>query len=735
VAPPAPAAERQRRCDEQETTVTITPSVTPRPWPTRLARALAVVFLVLLWGAGVPAGDSARYREWAQVAASGDIFMLSGHTASPFGVPVSQWSHGTGFVLAALAGLVPLDRSIQLVSWLAAIVFWGALWKLLIHTARGHAPTALFGLGVAFVGTHAGFYSFTYGAESLSLAFVAVIAWVVIVPREWRAAHAVALGAAAGLLLVTRTQLGIYAAAGLGVFACRVLGERVPGSARPWGLLALAAAPVVVAGAQVLLVDRWMTGSLLGSPYVWAEGDFRSIDLARPQLGAVLLHPWHGLLVYHPVYALGLLALACGFRGATPGGRRLGAAVALVLAGQVYLQASWYVWWMGTGTFGMRGLVTAAPILVPALVHQLARRREAGGANTVWVVAATAASLWSYLLLGQGETNFVTWAELVAGQGAQLLRELSGTHLVPLLVLISALWWVPPRRRAGPGTDVALLRGAALLCTLGFLALTRMALDRPMGRWLAAPVPVVVEALFALLVPLAVSAAGRAATAGPGHPWLFERATALGMALVFLTGSATFARLAVRTETLAGERPTGRSFRYVGSVDHVELLLSYAEYLRVPGFDAEKERLRAFLERAGVPTRPPPGPRRRQGGNSARPSGGSTSTRAPRRRRSARRASVRSSSRNTAQRIRCSARRRRSRATTRSRSGGARRSTRSGWTRSASTASFRSLEVERGTQAPPPVVGCRCTVCARSAMWSPSGSRSAKAPGSRAIRW
>jgi len=388
-----------------------------------------------------------------------------------------------------------------------------------------------------------------------------------------------------------------------------------------------------------------MTGSFLGSPYVWAEGDFRSVDLGRPQLGAVLLHPWHGLLVYHPVYALSLLALSCGFRGATPAGRHLRTAIALLVVGQIYLQASWYCWWMGTGTFGMRGLVTAAPVLAAALVDHLARRREAGAANTLWVAAATVASLWSYLLLRQGETNFVTWAELLSGQSVQLRQELSA-HLVPLLVVVLAIWSF---RRVASGTDVALLRGAALLCTLGFLALARMAVGGPTaGRWLAAPVPVALETLLAFLVPLAVSAAGRAATARPGHAWLFDRAMAVGMAVVLLAASAAFARLAVRTETLAGQRPTGRSFRYIGTVDHVELQLSYAEYLRVPGFDTEKERLRAFLERAGAPVHPPGGPRHRQGGNSARPKGGSISTRAPRSHSSAKRASCRSSRRKTA---------------------------------------------------------------------------------------
>jgi hypothetical protein len=47
--------------------------------------------VLLLWVAAFPAADYVRYLEWARAALSANIFMLSGDTLSPFGVPFSFW--------------------------------------------------------------------------------------------------------------------------------------------------------------------------------------------------------------------------------------------------------------------------------------------------------------------------------------------------------------------------------------------------------------------------------------------------------------------------------------------------------------------------------------------------------------------------------------------------------------------------------------------------------------------
>ena len=104
-----------------------------------------------------------------------------------------------------------------------------------------------------------------------------------------------------------------------------------------------------------------MTGSLLGSPYSFGDGAFRSLDFARPELAAVLLHPWHGLLTHHPLYAVGFAALIVLIvRVRSLPERLFWLSCAIVIVLHVYSQAAWYVWWLGKQTFGMRGLGVSA---------------------------------------------------------------------------------------------------------------------------------------------------------------------------------------------------------------------------------------------------------------------------------------------------------------------------------------------------------------------------------------
>src|SRR5262245_17670484 len=64
---------------------------------------VAIGLLILaasLWRLRRPGPDFPHYIEWANVAWSGDLFQILGDTRSPFGVPYSQWSYGTGFIFA-----------------------------------------------------------------------------------------------------------------------------------------------------------------------------------------------------------------------------------------------------------------------------------------------------------------------------------------------------------------------------------------------------------------------------------------------------------------------------------------------------------------------------------------------------------------------------------------------------------------------------------------------------------
>jgi hypothetical protein len=108
----------------------------------------------------------------------------------------------------------------------------------------------------------------------------------------------------------------------------------------------------------------------------------------------------------------------------------------------VYLQAAWYAWWLGTLTFGMRGLSIAAVVLIPAIVRFMREREGRNKSNTLFGALVLAACLWSTpLLLAnlRSETQFMTYLELL-GSYETLTRPLQPALLVLGLTLVAVLF-------------------------------------------------------------------------------------------------------------------------------------------------------------------------------------------------------------------------------------------------------------------------------------------------------
>lgn len=96
-------------------------------------------------------------------------------------------------------------------------------------------------------------------------------------------------------------------------------------------------------------------------------------------LWRTLLHPRHGLFLYHPLYLLLLLANLPFL--SRPGDRMLTLAVLASFALLAVVNGTWYGWWFGD-SFGNRAFIETLPFLaiVPA-------RRFAGAGARLWVCA------------------------------------------------------------------------------------------------------------------------------------------------------------------------------------------------------------------------------------------------------------------------------------------------------------------------------------------------------------
>jgi hypothetical protein len=545
-----------------------------------LVLAIFAVAAALLWEARGDGPDFGHYFEWGRAAVSGDIFELDGDILASGGVPLSQWSAAPGMLFAATyyaAGeLIEFRTAAYLTGWAAAMLFWVSAFTALRVAARGNSGLVAFGTGVLFIGTHAGLYSHTYSTELLSSALIAA-AWAIALSRTGRGILAsTAVAAFAGLLLFVRPYLVLYAVAPLWLVVFHESGPEHDTPARRFMKLLTAAIPLVLAALESAAVNRWMTGSPFRPAYVYGGFGFQSIDLLHPQPGAILTHPWRGLLAYHPLYAIAFVALLIVTSRGGPW-RVLGAATVAATLIHLWIQSAWHIWWLG-GSFGMRGLAPSAFPLVLALVATLAQDSDERPRRvTWWVRASLIACAWSFPLLLRGTSDYLTWPELLARQVPAAVVA-GALVLLWILVAVSRRRWKVPDIRA----EVA-CGGIILLATsLGYL-IARTTNGR---------------ASATLLFLAAVAAAGvfylwRMPGSTRAHAL---RAAGAAACVLFAAQALIFARLAVRTgRYLASGDAPPRQFRSVGAVPIDDLRQNYAEYMDIAGFDDRKGKLRAYL--------------------------------------------------------------------------------------------------------------------------------------------
>ncbi|HTM04313.1 MAG TPA: BON domain-containing protein [Vicinamibacterales bacterium] len=527
-----------------------------RPWQ----QVAVIASGAALFAVSTDGPDFGHYIDWAVAALDHDIFALRGDILSPAGVPYSLWSFEPGVLFAlmerATGSLLTLTAAAYLAGWIAAIAFWGAaavtVWAA-VHAAMpatdGEASesdsTAIVMLAAMFVGTHAGVYSHAYATEVFGMSLVASVWALGYCRRFWSALDAVVAGVLIGLLFLLRPYLIVYAVGPV------LVGTKL----QPTRVVAVGL-PLVLAVAEYLVVNRWMTGSLWHPPYLFGDAAFRSVDLLHPELRAVLIDPWHGLLTYHPLYGVAFAALVtCVWSDARD--RLLWVATIGAVLIHLWVQSAWYIWWLGSATFGMRGMAPAAMPLVVALAVVVRRRPR------LWMPLVIGACGWSFTLMLAGATQYGNWRDL-------LIAQRWGLALTVAAVSIGLL--IRTRRYAA----------GLLLALVAAYLVSRLAQAHAVERTLL--MGIAGAAILGLLQWVA-------------HHFSMRRVwSGIGIA-VFAGQAVLFAQLAIVTERdLKAGAPAPRPFRYRAAAPLNELRDSYSEYQLMRGFDARKHQLRRYLE-------------------------------------------------------------------------------------------------------------------------------------------
>ena len=597
---------------------------------------LLLLLLTAIWRGGP---DFGNYLTWARAFRQGDPqeILSAGFTLSPLGVPLTQWSHGPGLLFAlcppACQQLITFEQQANWTGWAFTVLFWWAMFKLLYLAAEGDLRWTVYGILVAAIGTQLGFYSRSYGSETFSQAFLAVMVYWVLSRREWRILDTLLVGCLASLLLINRAQLVIYALPLLAMMVWALWRTRATRSSL--NTVALLVAPLLallLGFLQVAAVNRWMTGNLLHSVYAFGNATFSSLDFRRPELLAVLIHPWHGLLSFHPFYMLGFITLLfLLFQSGSWRAKLLCAAYLFVILANVYLQASWYVWWLGRRTFGMRGVSLAGVILVPVLIRFMRQREMRNKSNALPAILVLVTCVWSAVLFfaalyGEYLVAFMTYGDLLQFYSSQVdvLRIPLFVTFATLCAILLAPSTISVMLRRSPGRFIEQLKASpSLIISLVLLApaflypLMRYSLDRYAGQlaipleWvpylalLAIPLAMLLMVMFLTAVPAFqrdehLSRLSRTHQPIRGAPT--ERSgrgeRVLGYVLVgiFIAANAIFVRFAVRIESNLSKRQFPlHQIQYVSSVYIGEVARSYREYLNVPGFQDKKAALLNFV--------------------------------------------------------------------------------------------------------------------------------------------
>jgi hypothetical protein len=539
--------------------------------------------------------DYTRYLNWSDALQFGDIFLLESRFASPVGVPLMVHSAGpsmliaTGFVWFREWSL-PIAPD-MLMNWLGMVCAWWALLRLMLHLTDGNIPVATFAAGLGFLGTHLGFCSSAYSSEAMSLFALSVLFNFALVRERPGLFDAMVVGMLSGLAILIRAQLAIYVALPMLVSAYRAYRWR--GSVlRTLPTLLLIGVPLLVAFVQLAYLNRWMTGSWVKTPYEFGDDQFHSVDWHHPLFSAVLSHFRHGLLAYHPLYLVGYAAAVyLMLRARGWGERLLLLGIVAVVSAHLYLQAAWFIWWLGSDTFGMRGMAPCALMLVPALAVVIHRWQSQKLIAWPLITVCLLGALWGALQYCRGISNFDSWADLWHSQ-VLVLEEVGLLLFLPITIGGAAALLL---RRSGQsllGWAAALLAILIALRVRGPSLLWSDAARLPHAHapWSLALVAGALTLVF--VVVLWVGPKARPASRWP------ELLVGVFVLAVMATSGHMFLRLAENTEKAIarGEKLEGRNVKTT-NVLWDELKGNYNDYLTIPGFDEEKERIQLYLTR------------------------------------------------------------------------------------------------------------------------------------------
>lgn len=576
--------------------------------PIAVITAVAAVLLFILATIVGPSGaDVKRYLQWAKVFVTHDFNHVRSETLSVTGLPLTQWSHGPGLILS-MPYLLLGNAAVRAIGLFFSVFTISFIVLLILRLLKGDALATILFISLSLLGTQFGFYVFVHSSESMSFMPIAGIVYWLLTRQKYSVSDTMVLGLFSYIIVIVRLQLILYC---IPAFVLVMIDELMSHEKKTKLVrlilkMIVFIVPIFAALLQIGIVNRIMTGSILHSPYTFGDEEFRSLDLRHLQIAAILFHPWHGLISYHPIYLICLPVIVYILNRV----RSFRVKIFLILFAAVavthiVIQGAWYVWWLGQGTYGMRGLSAFFVLLTPllALYYRYADKPEHV------IIMSLVCSIWSFLLLYATTISYFqyyTFNSLLLSQ-LRMLKVLY-EDWIPLYLLIAMLlaFWLSKNVNA---RERLVFVSTTILCLLYVFYLSKLVFNRVYFLESLSFFHRIINFVTSILIPVTLRRLQSNTIVRIGKRLKSERfrvvlrrfdtSVMLIVLPIFIITVAIFAIFFSQLPKITeNAQKVKREYSYRAAFQVEEAITSYYEYLEVPGFQKDKKRLEAFIQRS-----------------------------------------------------------------------------------------------------------------------------------------
>ncbi|MBE7415892.1 MAG: hypothetical protein HS130_11995 [Deltaproteobacteria bacterium] len=306
-----------------------------------------------------------------------------------------------GFAFDSSGYSIPYQLSFSLGS-----IFYGYLGLLVSYRlARRYYPEAVSFLSTAFIflASNLIYYFIREPFMSHLVSFFAAALffymWSVTREGEGGKKDFFIMGLSAGLMVITRQQDAVFLMVPLvdGVIGF-IKERRLPWFLAARGLFPFMAARLAPAAPQAV------SGLIFSSFLVYSYGG-ESIYASSPKVVEVLFSSKHGLLSWNPIIIFALIGLIYFIKAE----RRQGGLLLMAFMLQLYVNASWFMWWFGH-SFGHRAFISSLPVFIVGLAALF--EKLDGKRLLAWGIGLAAfLSLWNMVMMMAYLSEMIPYAD------------------------------------------------------------------------------------------------------------------------------------------------------------------------------------------------------------------------------------------------------------------------------------------------------------------------------------